>query len=158
MRRITSPTSRGHRGCRRSQRLAFSNLNRRDEHYRRRHWDNADDANEEEVDSDEEDKEDSNEEDEDEDSNDDGNNVDVNYDADGNYLHDYDLDDNCRNYYDDHFLSISDFYEDSNDEESNNEDSNEDSNDEDSNDEDSGVMFFFIISCRSTLTNSLSIQ
>jgi hypothetical protein len=41
MRCITSPTSHGHRGCRRSQRiesLAFSNPNRRDKHYRRRHW------------------------------------------------------------------------------------------------------------------------
>ncbi len=37
----TSPTSCQHRGCRRSQRiksLAFSNPNRRDEHYRWRHW------------------------------------------------------------------------------------------------------------------------
>ncbi len=41
MRRITSSRSRGHRGCRQSQRiqlLAFSNPNRREEHYRRRHW------------------------------------------------------------------------------------------------------------------------
>ena len=39
MRRITSSTSR--RGCRRSQQiesLAFSNPNRRDEHFRRRQW------------------------------------------------------------------------------------------------------------------------
>ncbi len=41
MRRITSPTSRPHRRCWRSQRiesLVYTNLTRRNEHYQWRHW------------------------------------------------------------------------------------------------------------------------
>ena len=41
MRCITPPSPRPHRRCRQSQRiqsLAFTNLTRRNEHYRRRHW------------------------------------------------------------------------------------------------------------------------
>ncbi len=41
MRRITSPTSRPHRCCQRSQQiksLVYTDLTRRNEHYQRRHW------------------------------------------------------------------------------------------------------------------------
>ena len=41
MRGITPPSSRPHRRCGQSQQiqsLAFANLTRRNEHYRRRHW------------------------------------------------------------------------------------------------------------------------
>ena len=104
MRGITPPSPGPHRRCRQSQRiqsLAFANLTRRNEHYRRRQWsiatsydlllplrqrrhlppppsdDNEDDEdkdnNDDDNDKDNEDEDNSNKDDEDEDDSDDNN-------------------------------------------------------------------------------------
>ena len=156
MRRITSPTSHQHRCCRRSQRiesLAFSNLNRRDEHYRRRHWftatsynlllslclcqhrrlppppsdDNQDD-NEDDTDEDNKDEDDSDEDDEDEDDSNDDNDSedgDEDEDEDDEYnIHDYNSDGNCKYCK----YNYNDLHDDDDDDDDNNDDDDDENN------------------------------
>jgi hypothetical protein len=150
MRGITPPSSRPHRRCRQSQRiesLAFTNLTRRNEHYRRRHRSIAtsydlllphrrrhlatppDDKDKDEDDDDEDEDEDDDNEDEDEDEDDEDKD---NGDEDDDEDEDDDDEDNNAVYY--YYLILDDDDNNDDDEYVDDIDNNNNFDDEDSDD------------------------
>ncbi len=164
MRGITPPSSRPHRCCQQSQRiesLAFTDLTRRNEHYRRRHWSIAtsydlrlphrqrrhlapppsDDEDDDDEDEDNEDEDNSDEDDEDEDNSDDDNDseddVDDDDDDDDDDYYYYIILDNNDDVDDNEYVDSDDDNNDvSDDEDSDNDDNHSYDNDDDNKDDD----------------------